>query len=104
MGRSGLAEEFGARAPSAVRVLTGIAWIWARKDCRSRRSAGCCGSGSASRVPPVPGSALMAATTASTSLAPAQPVFTDAEWLALGGIPGRVPRPYPRGILADTPR
>jgi len=45
--------------------------------------AGTCGP--ASRVPAVPGGAPMAATTLSTSLAPVQPVFSDAERLALAG-------------------
>jgi hypothetical protein len=37
------------------------------------------------RVPAVPGGAMMADSIPSTSLAPIQPVFTDAEWLALAG-------------------
>jgi hypothetical protein len=46
--------------------------------------AGTCG-GPASRVPAVPGGAPIAATSHSSSLVLVQPVFTDAERLALAG-------------------
>ena len=57
----------------------------------------------ASRVPAVPGGALMAAATTSTSLVPVQPVFTDSTARARR-VPGRVPQPDPRGRRRDSPR
>jgi hypothetical protein len=44
----------------------------------------------------------MAGATDATSLVPVQPVFTEAERLALAGVPGRVPRPDPRGVVGTS--
>ena len=63
-----------------------VAWLVfrRRRTFRATFIAGTCG-GPASQVPAVPWRCLMAATTPSTSLVPVQPVFTDAERLALAG-------------------
>jgi integrase/recombinase XerD len=42
----------------------------------------------------------MTATATTAALVPIQPAFTDPERLALAGVPGRVPRPDPRGLRA----
>src|SRR5208283_3925761 len=51
--------------------------------CGHRQSLG--PAAPALQVPAVPGGAMMAAATASTSLVPVQPVFTESERLALAG-------------------
>src|ERR1700688_3564764 len=68
------------------RPLRIVAWLvfGERHTVRASFIAGTCG-GPASRVPAVPGGAPMAATSHSSSLVPVQPMFTDAERLALAG-------------------
>ena len=81
----------GISGPAALRAIRAAATaprfagtFGRRRTLRASFIAGTCG-GPASRVPAVPGGAPMAATSQSSSLVPVQPMFTDAERLALAG-------------------